>query len=80
LRFETGSSDSQATSVGRLSTSPALSADLLDAGQVDRVVAMDSEEPVGREFFEKSAEGTNVSETAFGWQANQRVVPHVSKK
>ena len=31
---------------------PALpAADVLDAGQVDRVVAMDAEEPVGREFL-----------------------------
>ena len=40
------------------------------------MVAMDSEETVGREFFEKSAEGANVPETAFGSQANQRVVSY----
>ncbi len=40
------------------------------------MVAMDSEESVGREFFEKSAEGANVPETAFGSLANQRVVAH----
>ncbi len=51
-------------------------ADLLDAGQVDGVVAMDSEKSVGREFFEKRAEGANVAETAFGSQANERVVPY----
>ncbi len=33
-------------------------------------LAMDSEGPVGREFFEKRAERANVAETAFGSQAN----------
>ncbi len=37
---------------------------------------MDPEKPVGREFFEKSAEGAEVAETAFGPQAKQRVVSH----
>ena len=37
---------------------------------------MDSEEPVGREFFKKTAEGVHVAETAFGPQATQRVVSH----
>jgi hypothetical protein len=37
---------------------------------------MDSEETVGCEFLEKRAEGANVPETAFGSQANERVVSY----
>lgn len=37
---------------------------------------MNSQKAVGREFLEKSAEGADVPETAFGSQANQRVVPY----
>ena len=51
-------------------------ADVPDVRQVDRVVAMDLEEPIGREFLQKRPEGANVVETAFGSQANRCVVSY----